>query len=66
MNEPLTSQVVTNEQQPALEKPAPKPSAATPRWETAARERMRGAIKKFSKPLADLVLGMPMKVTRAF
>jgi predicted type IV restriction endonuclease len=55
MNEPITSQVVTNDQQPALENPTPKPSAATPKWETAARERMRGAIKKFNKPLADLV-----------
>jgi predicted type IV restriction endonuclease len=55
MNEPLTSQVVTNDQQPALENPPPKPSAATPKWETSARERMRVAIKKFSKPLADLV-----------
>ena len=56
MNEPLTSApVVTNEQQPALEKPAPKLSSAAPKWETVARERMRSAIKKFGKPLADLV-----------
>ena len=56
MNEPLlSSPLVTNDQQPALENPPPKPSAAPPKWETAARERMRGAIKKFSKPVADLV-----------
>jgi len=57
MNEIRTSAsaIVTNDQQPALENPPPKPSNATPKWETAARERMRAAIKKFSKPLADLV-----------
>jgi predicted type IV restriction endonuclease len=57
MNEPLTSvpAVLTNHQQPALESPTPKLSNAAPKWETVARERMRTAIKKFSKPLADLV-----------
>ena len=57
MSEPLTSlpAVLTNDQQPALEHPTPKPSNATPKWETTARERMRTAIKKFSKPLADLI-----------
>lgn len=36
----------------------PKPPAAprgAPKWETDARERVKAAIKKFSKPLADLV-----------
>ena len=57
MNEITTSTAVilNNDQQSALENPLPKPSTATPKWETAARERMRAAIKKFSKPLADLV-----------
>ena len=57
MTEPPTptSVIVTNEQQPALEDPPRKSSSAAPKWETAARERMRGAIKRFSKPLADLV-----------
>jgi predicted type IV restriction endonuclease len=50
-----TSVILNNDQQPALENPLPKPSTATPKWETVARERMRAAIKKFSKPLADLV-----------
>lgn len=50
-----TSAIVTNEQQPALEDSSRKSSSAPPKWETAARERMRGAIKRFSKPLADLV-----------
>lgn len=54
-NPSTTSVIVTNDQQPALENPTPKSSTAAPKWETAARERMKGAIKKFSKPLADLV-----------
>ena len=55
MNETLAPPaILTNDQQPALESPNPKPSNA-PKWETAARERMKAAIKKFSKPLADLV-----------
>ena len=49
------SLILTNDQQPALENPTPKASAGAPKWEMAARERMRAAIKKFSKPLADLV-----------
>lgn len=50
-----TSVIVTNEQEPALENPPPKSSTSAPKWETTARERMRGAIKRFSKPLSDLV-----------
>ena len=36
----------------------PRPPAAprgAPKWETDARERVKVAIKRFSKPLADLV-----------
>jgi predicted type IV restriction endonuclease len=50
-----TSVIVTHDEQPALENSKPKPSTTGPKWETAARERMRTAIKKFAKPLADLV-----------
>jgi hypothetical protein len=32
----------------------PKPRGA-PKWETEARDRLRAAIRRFSKPLADLV-----------
>lgn len=46
--------ILANDRQPTLESPAQKSSAA-PKWETTARERMKAAIKKFSKPLADLV-----------
>lgn len=46
---------MTNDQPPALENSTPRVSNGAPKWETAARERMRMAIKKFAKPLADLV-----------
>ena len=57
MNQTTSSlpELLTNEQQPALENPPRKSSTVVPKWEAAARERMRGAIKKFSKPLVDLV-----------
>ncbi len=36
--------------------PAKKPAARTgPKWEADAKERIRAAIRKFSKPLSDLV-----------
>src|ERR1041384_3848253 len=50
-----TPVILTNDQQPALDSPLPKPRPTPPRGGLAARERMRTAIKKFSKPLADLV-----------
>jgi predicted type IV restriction endonuclease len=57
MNEnPVTTPViVTNEQQPTLETSTQKSPVAAPKWESAARERMKTAIKRFSKPLADLI-----------
>jgi hypothetical protein len=31
------------------------PSRSTPKWETDARDRVRTAIRRYSKPLTDLV-----------
>jgi predicted type IV restriction endonuclease len=50
-----TALIVTNDDEPTLASGPQKAASALPKWETAARERMKGAIKKFSKPLADLV-----------
>lgn len=36
----------------ALSKTAPR---SLPKWEADTRERLKGAVRKFSKPLADLV-----------
>lgn len=52
---PSPALVLTNDHEPTLASPPPKPASVLPKWETAARERMKAAIKKFSKPLADLV-----------
>ena len=46
--------VVVSEESPTLapEKKAPR---GAPKWEVDARERVKGALRKFHKPLADLV-----------
>jgi predicted type IV restriction endonuclease len=47
--------VVVEDEQPAIQT-APKPRAsAGPKWETDARERVKAGIRKFSKPLSDLI-----------
>lgn len=50
-----TTPVVVNEGTSALTEEAKKKPRQAPKWETDARERVRSAIKRFSKPLADLV-----------
>ena len=48
--------VVAHDGPPSLATPKPPPAPrGAPKWETDARERVRASIKKFSKPLADLV-----------
>ncbi|MGH2371594.1 MAG: type I restriction enzyme HsdR N-terminal domain-containing protein [Chloroflexota bacterium] len=48
--------VVAHDQAAALATPKPPPAPrGAPKWETEARDRVKAAIKKFSKPLADLV-----------
>lgn len=54
---PPTSAPVVSNETPALE-PTPPPTKAArtaPKWETDARDAVKAAIKKFAKPLADLV-----------
>lgn len=41
--------------QPVVEEQAKKPKPSAPKWETDAKEAVRGAIRKFSKPMADLI-----------
>lgn len=60
MNESKLAQAITtviaHDDTPALDKPVKKPPAQSgPKWEADARERVKGAIRRFSKPLADLV-----------
>ncbi len=48
--------IVTNEEVPKLSEASKQiPSRSAPKWETAARDRLKAAIKKFTKPLSDLV-----------
>lgn len=35
--------------------PAPKADKSIPKWEADTRERVKAAVKKFQKPLADLL-----------
>ncbi|HEX8845962.1 MAG TPA: hypothetical protein VF791_15025 [Pyrinomonadaceae bacterium] len=52
---PASEEIMTNEEAPALTPPKQSAPRSAPKWETDARERLKAAIKKFSKPLNDLV-----------
>jgi hypothetical protein len=51
---PDPAPVMVQEAAPAAE-PKPRVARGAPKWETDTRERVRAAIKKYSKPLADLL-----------
>jgi Type I restriction enzyme R protein N terminus (HSDR_N) len=57
MNEPETiTTVVAGEASATVAEAAKKPKArSAPKWETEARDRLKTAIRRYSKPLADLV-----------
>lgn len=57
MDEAVGEQTSVSESQPPAEDTsAPKAAArTTPKWEEAARERVKAAVKKYQKPLADLI-----------
>ena len=56
MNEPETTTVVAGDASATVAEAAKKPKArSAPKWETEARDRLRTAIRRYSKPLADLV-----------
>ncbi|MEV7965161.1 type I restriction enzyme HsdR N-terminal domain-containing protein [Sphaerisporangium sp. NPDC088356] len=50
----LSSSTKISNPEPTLAKKA-SPSRTAPKWETDARDRVRAAIRRYSKPLADLV-----------
>ena len=55
MNEPETT-VVAGDASATVADAAKKPKArSAPKWEAEARDRLKGAIRRYSKPLADLV-----------
>jgi len=52
---PPSKMSLTNDQESTLSSQPQKSVSTLPKWEATARERMRAAIKRFSKPLTDLV-----------
>lgn len=52
---PAPAQVIVTEEAPVVKAPPRKPPGGAPKWEIAARERVKAGIRRFSKPLADLV-----------
>jgi predicted type IV restriction endonuclease len=56
MDELDTAAVTEGDASAAVSEVARKPKARdAPKWETEARDRLRAAIRRFSRPLADLV-----------
>jgi hypothetical protein len=56
MNEFETGAIVDGDASPAVGDQAKKSKArSAPKWEADARDRLRAAVRRFSKPLADLV-----------
>lgn len=47
--------VVVTEDSPTIEPQKRTPPRAAPKWEQEARDRVKAALRKFQKPLADLV-----------
>lgn len=47
--------VIHAEKPAPLDEPAKKKPAALPKWEAEARERLKASIKRFTKPLNDLI-----------
>lgn len=51
-----TEPVIAHDDTPTLATPKTPPAPrGAPKWETEARDRVKAAVKRFSKPLADLV-----------
>ena len=47
--------VVVEDEQPAIVEPTKRAAGTAPKWELEARERVKAGIRRFSKPLQDLV-----------
>lgn len=44
-----------DDEEPSLEPPPKKRSNAIPKWEAESKERLKAGIRRYSKPLADLI-----------
>src|SRR5665647_1157869 len=54
-DEPTTNGNVSDSQPEAEEVRPAQRANVRPKWETVAQERVKSAVKRFSKPLADLM-----------
>lgn len=53
---PVPAAVVVENEEPAITQTPVKPKAAgAPKWEIEARERVKAGIRRFAKPLSDLI-----------
>lgn len=52
---PPETPVVVQDETPVIPPAEPRPASAGPKWEAKARERVRAGIRRFSKPLNDLI-----------
>ena len=50
-----TPTVVVGDESPSLTPEAKKPTKAPPKWETTVKDRLKVTLKRFSKPLAEIV-----------
>lgn len=50
-----TPSVVVGDETPSLTPEAKKATKAPPKWETTVKDRLKATLKKFSKPLAEIV-----------
>lgn len=50
-----TPPVIVNDEEPAIEPKRTRREPSAPRWEVEARERVKAGVRKFSKPLTDLI-----------
>jgi hypothetical protein len=56
MDEREAATVIESDRAATVADAAKKPKArSAPKWETEARDRLKAAIRRYSKPLADLV-----------
>jgi predicted type IV restriction endonuclease len=55
VEKPVEPAVATVNVVPVVTEVPRSPKRAAPKWETTARDRVRAAIRRFSKPLADLI-----------
>ena len=52
---PVAPVVIVNDDEPTIARPAKQVPRSGPKWETDARDRVKAAVRRYARPLADLV-----------